>query len=198
MAKAAWCDTNPASGSGNGTVNVSGTVHTGRTQRSTTLTVKATGATDKTVAVTQQAKPEFVTISDVSISKSGGTVTVTGVSNSAKLTFALGSGDITLTLPTTYSAGGASTQNAASIAGDPGATEQYNFSIQFTVPANTTIAAKSRIVTVTANGGQSDSATISQAAGDPSLSVSPVSITLEASGAAKAITVETNTNWTVS
>lgn len=198
MAKASWCTTDPSQGSGNGTVNVGASIHTGREQRITVLTFKATGATDKTVNVTQQAKAEFVTINDVSVGKAGGAVTVTGSTNSAKLTFSLGAGDITLTLPGTYSAGGASTTNGAAIAGDPGATEQLDFSIQFTAPENTTINQKTRVVTVTASGGQSASATISQSAGDPALSVTPTTITLEASGAAKSVSVVSNANWTVS
>nr|DAF13285.1 MAG TPA: hypothetical protein [Caudoviricetes sp.] len=198
MAKAAWCTVNPTQGSGNVTVNVSATAHTGRSQRTTTLTFSATGVAAKTVSVPQSAKAEFVTLNDVSAAKGGGTVTMTGTSNSSKLTFALGSGDISVSLPGSYSAAGASTANAAAIAGDPGAAAQFDFSIQFSVPANTTINAKSKVITVTAAGGQSDSGTISQAAGDPTLSVSPTSVTLDAAGTAKAVTVTSNTNWTVS
>lgn len=197
MAKAAWCTTDPMQGSGNGTVNVGASPHTGRNQRTTAITIKATGVADQVVNVTQRAKAEFVTINDISAPKQGGTITVTGITNSAKLTFALGAGTIVLTLPGNYSAGGATTTNGAAITNDPGGNEQFNFSIQFTVPKNETITAKSKIVTVTAGGGQSDSATISQPAGDPVVTVSPTTVTLEATGEAKAVTVTSNTNWTV-
>lgn len=198
MAKSSWCTTDPASGSGNGTVNVDASAHTGRNQRTATLTFKATGVADNAVSVTQLAKSEFVTISDVSIGKIGGTVTVSGATNSSKLTFSLGSGDILITPPESYSAGGATTTNGAAVVGDPGATAQFDLSIQFTIPANATIEDKSRTVTVTANGGQSASAVISQAAGDPALSVSPSNVSLEAKGTAKAVSVKSNTNWSVS
>jgi hypothetical protein len=198
MAKPNWVTTTPSSGSGNGTVNVGGSVHTGRSQRTGTLTYKATGVTDITQNMSQEAKPEFVSINNVSAAKEGGTVTITGSTNSSKLTFSLGTGDITVTLPDNYSAGGATTANGAVITGDPGASAQFEFSLPITVPENETIAATTRAVIVTANGGQQATSTISQAAGDPTLTVSPGSITLTAAGTAVAVTVTSNTNWTVS
>jgi ketosteroid isomerase-like protein len=197
MAKASWALTTPSSGSGNGTVNVSGSVHTGRAQRQTALTFKASGVSDVVRNVTQEAKPEFVQIDNVSVGKGGGTTTVTGKSNSLKLNFVLGGGAIVASLPANYSAGGASTANNTAIAGDPGATAEYNFSIQLTADDNETIEPRTQTLTVTANGGQQAQATISQAAGDPTLSVSPDAITLTAAGTAVAVTVTSNTNWTV-
>ena len=197
MAKPTWTTVSPANGSGNATVNVGATAHTGRLQRTGVLTYKATGVTDVTQNVTQSAKAEFVTVNNVSSPKGGGNVTITGKSNSSKLTFSLGSGDITITLPTTYLAGGASTTNGASVTGDPGAVAEFDFSLTIAIPANTTTAAKTRSVNVLAAGGQSAAATISQAAGDPTLSVSPTGITLEADGTQVAVTVTSNTNWTI-
>jgi hypothetical protein len=198
MAKPTWVTNSPTSGSGNGTVNISGTAHTGRVQRSGSDTFSATGVTDISLAIVQEAKAEFVTANNISAPKGGGTVTITGSTNSSKLNFALGAGNIAISLPTNYSAGGATTANNAAITGDPGAAAQFDFSIQVTVPANTTTAAMTRAITVTANGGQSATSTISQAAGDPTLSVSPTSITLTAAGTAVSATVTSNTNWTVS
>ena len=196
--KPSWASTSPSSGSGNGTVGVSGSAHTGRTQRTGTLTYKATGVNDVEQGLTQEAKPEFVTVNNVSAAKVGGNVTITGTSNSSKLTFSLGNGDIVISLPGNYLAGGATTANGANIAGDPGASAQYNFSIEIAVPANGTIAAISKQVIVTANGGQQATSTISQPAGDPTLSVSPPSIIIPADGTAVTVTVTSNTNWTVS
>ncbi|MDL2290385.1 hypothetical protein LJB95_03175 [Paludibacteraceae bacterium OttesenSCG-928-F17] len=197
MAKANWCIVNPNTGSGNGTVNVSANVHTGRVQRTTSLTFKAAGVTDKTVSVNQQAKAEYVILNDITAEKAGGIITMTGKTNSAKLTFSLGVGDLVVTIPNNYLAGGANTANGANIAGDPGATAEFDFSIQFTVPVNNTVDAKTKTITVTATGGQTKSATITQAAGDPVLSVSPASITLDADGSIVAVTVSSNTEWTV-
>lgn len=197
MAKPSWISTNPSTGSGDGIVNATPTQHTGRLQRTGDLTFKASGAADVIRNCTQSAKPEFVTISDISAPKAGGNVTITGKSNSSKLTFALGAGDITLSLPSTYSAGGATTNNAAAIAGDPGASAEFDFSITLNVPANATTSAKSKAITVTAAGGQTATSNINQAAGDPTLSVSPASITFDWQGTAVAVTVTSNTNWSV-
>lgn len=197
MANPTWVTTQPSSGTGNGTVQVSATAHTGRVQRTGELTYKADGADDVVQSVTQKGKAEFVTVENVSASKAGGSVTVKGKSNSSKLTFALGTGDITITLPNTYTAAGKSATNGTAINGDPGASAEFEFSLAVTVPANTTIAAKSRQITVTTAGGQSATSTISQAAGDAALEVLPASITLEADGTAVEVTVTSNTSWTV-
>jgi hypothetical protein len=145
----------------------------------------------------QEAKPEFVSIENVSVAKGGGNVTVTGKSNSSKLNFSLGTGAIVASFPSNYNAGGASTANNADITGDPGATAEYNFSVTLAAATNETIEARTQTLSVTANGGQSAQATMSQAAGDPTLSVSPESITLTAAGTAVAVTITSNTNWTV-
>ena len=59
MAKANWVKVNPASGSGDATVNVSSTAaHTGRTARTTTLTWKAANVQDVVRTVSQAGKPE--------------------------------------------------------------------------------------------------------------------------------------------
>lgn len=197
MSKASWNNVNPSTGSGDVVVNVGGSVHTGRQQRVSTPTFKAVGVTDQVLTVTQKAKAEFVSISDVSAGKEGGNVTVTGKSNSSKLTFSLGAGDITLILPEKYSAAGAETTNGNAIEGDPGASAEFDFSLTITVPMNETTEPKTRAINVVAAGGQSASATVSQPAGDPVLTISPESVTIEADGTAVAVTVESNTNWQV-
>lgn len=197
MAKPSWATVNPTSGSGNGTVNVSGTKNTGRNSRSGILTYKATGVTDTEQTVTQGGKAEYVTINNISAPKTGGNVTITGKSNSSKLSFTLGAGDIVISLPATYTVGGSTVNNNTAITGDPGATAEYEFSIVIAVPANATTAAKTRAIVVTADGGQTATSTISQPAGDPTLKVTPTTITLDADGTAVAVTVTSNTNWTV-
>lgn len=147
------------------------------------------------LTVTQKAKAEFVTINNVSATKEGGNVTVTGKSNSSKLTFSLGAGDITVTLPEKFSAGGAETTNNTTIEGDPGASAEFDFSMTIAVPKNETTAPKTRAINVVAAGGQSASGTISQPEGDPVLTLSQNAVTIEADGTPVAITVISNTNW---
>ena len=202
MAYASWLSPSKTSGSGSDTVNVSATSsNTGRNARSTTITFKAANCPDVARTVNQAGKTEFVSIQSTgSVSKSGGTLTLTGTSNSSKLTFTLGSGGtLSLTLPSSYTAAGASTDNGAAITGDPGASAEYSFSITFSnIGENTTIDALTKQVVVTDNAGNSSTCTVTQAAGDATLSVSPASVDLpwDASTSAS-FTVSSNTNWTV-
>lgn len=206
MAKAAWLTVSPMSGSGNQTIQNSGTEHTGRLQRTTTVTGIASGVSpNRTYTVIQQPKTEFVSFdeSEVSVAKTGGNLTITGKSNSAKLTFTLvdpndDENDLVLELPTNYTAGGSSTANGVEITGDPGATAEYAFSIQFTgIAANTTINELTAAVKVEADGGQTSQVTVKQTAGDPTFEFGQDSITLTAAGTAVSNTVVSNTSWTL-
>lgn len=207
MAYASWLTPSPTSGSGNGSVTVSASAYTGRVARTTTMTFRAADCSDVPVTVNQTGKEEFVTIQQAaSVAKTGvQALTITGTSNSRKLTFSLGSSPtLVLTLPSTYTAAGITTNNGAVIGEgtaqeDPGASQQYNFSIAFSnIPENTTIDALTAQLIVTANGGQSATCTITQAAGDAYLTVTPSTITLAADGTETGTaTVTSNTSWTV-
>lgn len=200
MAKANWVKVNPSQGSGNATVNVSSTAeHTGRVFRSTILTWKAANVADKQRTVNQAGKPEYVDIADAaSADKAGKVVTISGVSNSKKLTFSFGTGDLTdITLPSSYMANSLSTANGAEISGDPGALSEYNFSISITVPANNDIAAKSRQIIVTDEGGHQDVCTLTSAAGDAYVTVQEGTIELDYLGTPVPWLVESNTSWTI-
>lgn len=201
MTKANWAVVNPSSGSGNKTINVSSSAeHTGRSARNTILTITAANVEAKTVNVTQQGKPEFTNNNSdtATASKAGQNVTISGVSNSKKLTFTLGTGDLSISLPATYTAGGVNTNNGTEITGDPGATAQYNWSIVINVAENNTISSKSKQIIVTDEGGNSDTCVLTQAAGDAYLTVSKSSVELTYQGTAVSFNVESNTSWTIS
>lgn len=200
MAYANWLQPSKTSGSGNDTVNVSAlSSNTGRNARSTTVTFKAANCDDVLRTVLQQGKTETSAIqSTASATQQGGTVTITGTSNSSQLTFSLGTGNLTLNLPTSYTAGGVSTANGAAISGDPGAVQEFTFSIAFTVPANTDIEAKSRQIIVTDHAGNAHTCTLTLAAGEAYLEVSPTSVEIPWDASeSKSFTVESNTNWTI-
>lgn len=199
MAKASWLNVNPATGSGNKEVSVSSaSEHTGRTARTTVLTFKAANCADVTRTVAQAGKPEYVDIDDTAASeKTGKVVTISGLSNSAKLTFTLGTGDLAITLPSTYTANSVTTDNGAAIAGDPGALAAYIFSIAVTVPANEDVEAKTRQIIVTDEGGHTDVCTLTLAAGEAYLRVAEGDINLDYQGTAVSVSVESNTTWTV-
>lgn len=211
MAKAAWLTVNPASGNGNATVQNTGTAHTGREQRETTVTGVAVGVSpNKTYKVIQKGKPEFVSFTngaETTVGKAGGTLTITGKTNSSKLNFelvdlktrAVVAGGLELTLPSKYTAGGVETTNNVAITGDPGAQQEFEFSITFTgIAANTTIDELTAAMKVTTAGGQSAQIQIKQSAGDPVFSFGQETITLEASGAAVSQTIVSNTSWELS
>lgn len=200
MAKANWVVVNPSSGSGNKTINVSSsTEHTGRNARSTILTISAANVESKTVTVNQAGKPEYVQNNSdtATASKDGQNVTISGVSNSKKLTFSLGTGELGISLPATYTAGGVSVNNGVEITGDPGATAQYNWSIVITVAANTAVASKSKQIIVTDEGGNTDTCVLTQAAGSATLSVSKTSVDLTYQGTAVSFDITSNTSWTI-
>lgn len=215
MAKAAWLTVAPMSGVGNATITNTGTVHTGRKQRTTTVTGTAIGVSpNQTYTVVQKAKLEFVSFNngpEITVPKTGGTLTIVGKSNSSKLTFELleitddgdtvnvVEGGLKLKLPEKYDAGGAQTSNDTAISGDPGASAEFTFSINFIgIAANTTINELTAALKVTAQGGQTAQISIKQSAGDPKFSFGHTTITLEASGAAVTNTVVSNTSWTLS
>jgi hypothetical protein len=206
MAYATWLIPSKTQGSGNDTVNVTaGADNTGRNARSTNMTFKAANCEDVVRAVTQAGKPEFVTIESAkSVDKAGvQTLTITGTSNSSKLTFSLASGGtLELTLPSSYTANSVATDNGAAISGDPGGSQEFPFSIQFAnVSVNPDITAKTCQLIVTDNAGNTATCTITQSAGDSTLSVSPASVTLDwnsaTEGTSASFTVTSNTNWTI-
>ena len=201
MAYASWVTPNKTSGSGNDTVSWAGQEHTGRNARQTTATFAASGVESKTLTIIQSGKTEFVTMDDTaSVAKAGGTLTIRGISNSSKLTFALtGNNGIGLVLPSSYKANSVNTNNGAAITGDPGASQQYAFEITFNnIGANTTINSKVSQLTVTDNAGNTDTCEITQAAGDAYLTISPTSITIPAAGTAQSVSVSSNTSWSIS
>lgn len=205
MAYASWASPNKTTGNGNDTVSWSASEHTGREARTTTATFAASGTESKSLTIVQSGKTEFVSFSSstAAVDKAGGTLTITGTSNSSKLTFSLtGSNGIGLTLPASYTANSVTTTNGAAISGDPGATQQYTFSVTFTnISENTTIDSKTSQLTITPNSGSSDAAvcTITQAAGDAYLTINPNTITIPAAGTpAQSVSVSSNTNWTIS
>ena len=206
MSDAAWLNPSKTSGSGNDTVNVTAlTDNTGRNARSTNMTFKAANCDDVVRQVIQAGKPEFVNIaSAAAVSKDGQQVlTIEGTTNSKQLTFSLASGGtLSLTLPSTYTANSVQTNNGAEIAGDPGASAEFPFSIQFTdIAANPNVTAKSVQLIVTDYAGHTATCTITQAAGDATLEVSPATVNLDwnaaTEGTSASFSVTSNTNWNI-
>lgn len=222
MAKPNWLILQPSSGSGNGTIANSASEHTGRVARTGTVTVTGDGvAQPATYDVTQTPKAEFASFNngaDMAVAAAGGVVTIAGKSNSSKLKFewVIPTGktqpEVTpdgdeeyagvdlpaVTIPSTYTAAGSSADNDTAIPNDPGAAEEFDFSIQLNFPANPVPVEIDRTLKVTCNGAQVAQIVTKQTAGEPTLSVSPASITIPQAGTAVDVTVTSNTSWEVS
>ena len=181
----------PKTGTGNAKVSISCSERTGRVDTSpVTFTAKMNGfSVSKSVSVVQKGKPEFVTINNsaVAVDKKGETVTITGVSNTSKLSFSCPDNEVTFS---NYTANGASATNGVAIEGDPGASAQYAFSIPVTISANTTASSKRYTMTVTTESGEVVTVVFTQVASDftydLTLTASPTSI--QASGGTTTIT----------
>lgn len=192
----------PVSGSGDQAVNFSGEKHTGRLQRTINLTVTTNGGAKKALVVNQAAAAEVVRSDspNASVQKTGGNVTITGKSNSTKLTFAVTPADdngLTLQLPANYTAAGKTTANGAVIADDPGATGEFVWSITISdVPANVTIEELTATLKVTAAGGQTANVTVTQAAGDSTIELDKETINLDVNGTQQTVNVTSNDSWT--
>lgn len=199
MAKADWVKVSPGAGSGDASVNVlSNVFHTGRVVRTTIITWKAANVPDVQGTVNQAGTPEYVDIADAaSADKGGKVVTISGVSNSSKLTFSLGTGNLAISLPENYNANSMQVANGAAIPGDPGASAEFPFSITINVPANNDDAAQSRQIIVTDAAGNRDVCLLTQAAGDAYITISASVIELDYMGTPVTIEVKSNTDWTI-
>lgn len=192
----------PVSGSGDQAVNFSGEKHTGRIQRTINLTVTTNGGAKKALVVNQAAAAEVVRSDspNASVQKTGGNVTITGKSNSTKLTFAVTPAEengLTLQLPANYTAAGKTTANGAVIAADPGAAGEFVWSITISgVPANVSIEDLTATLKVTAAGGQTANVTVTQAAGDSTIELDKEIINLDVNGTQQTVNVTSNDSWT--
>lgn len=195
---------NPSTGSGDTTLQVKAeTVNRGnRIAQTATFEVEGTGVAEKKQFVANHLPAaEFIEFDNTSpaVDKGGGTVTLTGKSNSQKITFSKGTGDIIGAdiAAIRFTANGTEATSGTAISGDPGAKAKYSFSLTLTAAANETIEARTQQIIATANGGQKATATLHQTAGDPFIEVAPTSVDVLQDGSAVQVTVDTNTTFTV-
>ena len=195
---------NPSSGSGDTTLQVKAEVANrgNRVAQTATFEVEAVGVAEKKQFVANHLPAaEFIQFDNISpaVDKVGGAITLTGKSNTTKITFSKGSGDIIAANISAiqYQANGSNATSGTAIIGDPGAKAKYSFSLTLTAAANDTIEARTQQIIATANGGQKATATLNQTAGDPFLEVTPKTIDISQEGTAVQVTVDTNTTFTV-
>lgn len=195
---------NPSTGSGDTILQVKAeTTNRGnRVAQVATFEVEGVGVAEKKQFVAKHLPAdEFIQFDNTSpaVEKGGGTITLTGKSNSSKITFSKGTGNIISANITAikFTANGAQATSGTAISGDPGAKAKYSFSLTLTAGANETIKARTQQIIATANGGQRATATLNQTAGDPFIEVTPTSVDVPQDGSTVQVTVDTNTTFTV-
>ena len=169
---AAWCTVTP-SGTGNGTLTATFTQNTGAASRVANITVAATGATSVIVTVTQGGTSPTLTVTppNQNVAAIAGTTPFTVTSNSA------------------WSA----TSNAAWCTVTPSGTG--NGTITATYTANSLLVSRVANVTVTVTGLAPVVVTVTQAAGSPTLSVTPANQNVSAPAGNTTFAVTSNTTW---
>lgn len=194
----------PSTGSGDTTLQVKAeTVNRGnRVVQIANFEVEGTGvATKRQFVASHLPAAEFIEFDNKNpaVDKGGGTVTLTGKSNSQSITFSKGTGNIITASLTAikFIANGVEAKSGTDISGDPGAKAKYNFNLTLTAAANETLKARTQQIIATAKGGQKSTVTINQTAGDPFIEVAPTSIDVPQDGSAVQVTVDTNTTFTV-
>lgn len=231
MAKAPWAIPNTLSGSGNSTTSWTATAYEGRTARETTAVYMDTnGMYSRNCHITQAGKLLFITLSNpsgtssnnggtsnYSAQQAGETLTITGRTNAASITyetFGLDPGEvdgsINVRLSETYTANSTTTTNGVAITGDPGSGQGFNFSIPVTIPENTQLDSTLGIgIRITASDGNGNTAVwqirITQVGVASYLYIGSngntqdISITIPADGTpAQSVNVYSNTSWTIS
>lgn len=205
MAKPSWVTVSPTSGSKNANISISASAHTGRSDRSGTVTVSSTAGAPvatKTCTVTQSAKAEFITVNTISkVQAAGQSIFITGTSNAASITIGQVTGATTQEVsatPTKYSVNDTEFNSGSAITGDPGAAAQYQFKITYAVPANSDVTEKTYRFTIKTPNTTAQTITITQSAAAPTLTLSKSAITLVQAGTAQSVSVTSNTSWSVS
>lgn len=185
MAKPSWITVvSGSTGSGSGTRSLKASSHTGRSSRSGSIKGVTSGGASDSVILSQHGAGEFITIDNTSYSVTalGGTVKITGTSNSPSLKLtnltdsSLLSNFALKVNGTAYSWDGNSSHQ---ISGDPGASSSYTFEISFDVSENQTESSKDITFRLRDSGDpgvSSEAITIIQAAGEKTYGTASVNM----------------------
>lgn len=192
-AKPSWITLSAVKGTGNSQVDVTAPVYKGRNGRSGLITVTVEDLTEDVTLQQEGSMIWDVTTNSLAFVKTGEAKKFTGNSNLASITFAVDSYASSWLTVGKLVVNKKEYNSGAAIEGDPGANDVYAFEITFTAAANPTVKARTGNIIV---NGQKYSVT--QAAGDATLTVSPTALTFAAAGETKQITITTNTAWTIS
>lgn len=196
----------PKTGTGNEQIKINSVnPYTGRTDRSTNVPGKIVGKSNTvTVTVLEKAADEFITPSGLTlnVSKNGGTIYVTGKSNSKLLTFTWKT-NFGITDVTSFKVNNSTTATSGTaIAGDPGATGEYAYNAAIVVPKNETIKVRSAILEIKGEGSTVlKTITITQALGDSYLylnsqGTTAATVIIPKGGGEQTLKILSNDEWT--
>lgn len=196
----------PKTGTGNAQIKIdSANPYTGRTDRITRVPGKIVGKSNAvTVTVLEKAADEFITPdgSTINVTKNGGTIYVTGKSNSKLLTFTWKT-NFGITSVKSFKVNGSTTATSGiAITGDPGATGEYTYNVTIVVPKNETIKARSATLEIKGEGASVvETITITQALGDSYLylnsqGTTTATVTIPKGGGEQILNVLSNDQWT--
>lgn len=209
MAKPNWITIiSGPTGSSSGTRSLKASSNTGRSNRSGSIKGVTSGGASDSVVLSQVGASEFIMVDKTSYSVTalGGTVKITGTSNSPSLKIYQLSDPSSLSNfalkvnGTAYSWDGNSSHE---ISGDPGASSSYTFEISFDVAENQTEGSKDITFMLTDSGNRypsSDEITITQAAGVKTMGDATISfiyqlVTIPASGGSSSPSLEFSIPW---
>lgn len=192
-AKPSWITLSAVEGTGNSQVDVTAPVYKGRNGRSGLITVAVDDLTEDVTLQQEGSTIWDVTTQSLAFVKTGEAKKFTGNSNLDAITFAVNSDTSEWLIAGKLIVNKKEYNSGAKIEGDPGANNVYAFEITFTAAANPTV--KTRTGSITVNGQKYS---VTQAAGDATLTVFPTTLTFAAAGETKQITITTNTAWTIS
>lgn len=196
----------PKSGTGNQQITIdSKTPYKGRTNRATAISGKIVGKSNRVVVtVVETAAVEYITPDslNLNVTKDGGTIHVTGKSNSKILTFTWKT-NFGLPVVTSYKINSSVTATSGTIiSGDPGAYAEYTYDVTIAVPKNETIIARSATLEIKGEGSTVvKTITITQALGDSYLylnsqGATTATVTIPRGGGEQTVSVLSNDKWT--
>lgn len=198
----------PKTGTGNAQIKInSANPYTGRTDRSTAISGKIIGKTNTVrVIVTEKAADEFITPDGltINVAKDGGTIHVTGKSNSKLLTFTWRS-NFGIANVTSFKVNSSTTATSGTaITGDPGATGKYTYDATIVVPKNGTTKPRFAVLEIKGEGPivvKPIPITIAQALGDSymylnSQGTTTATVTIPKGGGEQTLNILSNDEWT--
>lgn len=189
----------PQSGSNTADVNVTAEKHTGRKPYEREVFFENTSLNIRdSCIITKDAAAEFVKFNACSnkIENNGAALYITGKSNASLLLFS--TMDTAVKLSDTYTVLGNTIKNGEDITGDPGAVQEYEFSMLITIAGNKQLYEVIHNIKVSTPNGIESEVAITQKEGVPFINVLQSNVTLDAQMASSSgFEIETNESWSI-